>query len=241
MEEEMAAVMKRLENAMIGVQSKMKRGDSEVLRLSMNVKMQQAQIASFKRQLADADERMGKGLSKSKRDVEVLEDKLKVAVGTCSAATVQSESMLHAISLLAEEYNGVLQQQKTVCACLDKYIRTSRVAKTDLQQVQTIKAENDMTRHVLNFKVSSGLQELTNEIMDISIKFLQVAADLDATCQNSADEMNALQQRTNALDAKVAGERELVDTLNQRLAEAKRESLAWEKCADQRQAQCETR
>jgi hypothetical protein len=50
-----------------------------------------------------------------------------------------------------------------------------------------------------------------------------------------------MNQRVDALGFKVSSERELVDALNQRLADAKRESMAWEKCADQRQTQSEKR
>ena len=238
-EEEMAASMKALERTMLALGSKVKRGNGDILRLNMTAKLQQGQLDSFKRQLADAEERLGKGSSKSRRDVEVLEDKLKTAVDVRKTATMLSESMMEDLSLLRENYKAVLQEQRVVCASLDGHMQASSETARDLQRAQTSTAEKDAMVQGLSAEVSHGLKQLKTETESILKELAHASVALSDSCKGSEEKVLAMGQRVDALGLKVAGERELVDALNQRLADAKRESLAWEKCAEQRQTQCE--
>ena len=238
-EEEMAASMKALERTMLALGSKVKRGNGDILRLNMTAKLQQGQLDSFKRQLADAEERLGKGSSKSRRDVEVLEDKLKTAVDVRKTATMLSESMMEDLSLLRENYKAVLQEQRVVCASLDGHMQASSETARDLQRAQTSTAEKDAMVQGLSAEVSHGLKQLKTETESILEELAHASVALSDSCKGSEEKVLAMGQRVDALGLKVAGERELVDALNQRLADAKRESLAWEKCAEQRQTQCE--
>jgi chromosome segregation ATPase len=73
LEEEMSIVLKKLEKSIVGLASKVKRGASDTLRLNMNLKMQASHLESYKRQLADAEKRLGKGSKQSKREIESLQ------------------------------------------------------------------------------------------------------------------------------------------------------------------------
>ena len=132
----MAASMKALERTMLALGSKVKRGNGDILRLNMTAKLQQGQLDSFKRQLADAEERLGKGSSNSRRDVEVLEDKLKTAVDVRKTATMLSESMMEDLSLLRENYKAVLQEQRVVCASLYGHMQASSETAREIYSVR---------------------------------------------------------------------------------------------------------
>jgi len=234
-EEEMAAEMKSLEKTMLALGSNLKKRNSDILRLNMNQNLQQGQIASFKRQLADAEERLGKGSSKNRREIEVLEDKLKTAVDERKAATVLAEAMMEELSLLQKGYKAALQEQHVVCAAL--YQESTKTAR-DLQHAHMSTAQ----KHVkVQAEVSYGLKALKTETETILDELAQTSTALSDSCRASEDKVQVMNQRVDALGFKVSSERELVDALNQRLADAKRESMAWEKCADQRQTQSEKR
>ena len=169
----------------------------------------------------------------------MLEDKLKTAVDVRKTATMLSESMMEDLSLLRENYKAVLQEQRVVCASLDGHMQASSETARDLQRAQTSTAEKDAMVQGLSAEVSHGLKQLKTETESILEELAHASVALSDSCKGSEDKVLAMGQRVDALGLKVAGERELVDALNQRLADAKRESLAWEKCAEQRQTQCE--
>jgi hypothetical protein len=58
---------------MLALQSKVKASDSEKMRLKMNLKLQEGHLASYKRQLADAEDNKGRGATKNKRDMDLLQ------------------------------------------------------------------------------------------------------------------------------------------------------------------------
>jgi hypothetical protein len=233
-EEEMAAKMKSLEKTMLALGSNVKKRNCDILRLNMNQNLQQKQIASFKRQLADAEERLGKGSSKSRRELEML----KTAVDERKAATVLAEALMEELSLLRKGFKAALQEQHVVCAAL--YQESTKTAQ-DLQHAHMSTAQQHVNVQGLSAEVSSGLKALKTETETIFDELSQASTALSDSCRASEEKVQVMNQRVDALGLKVASERELVYALNQRLADAKRESMAWEKCADQRQTQCEKR
>ena len=237
-EEEMAAKMKSLEKTMLALGSNVKKRNCDILRLNMNQNLQQKQIASFKRQLADAEERLGKGSSKSRRELEMLEDKLKTAIDERKAATVLAQALMEELSLLRTGYKAALQEQHVVCAAL--YQESTKTAR-DLQHAHMSTAQQHVNVQGLSAEVSSALKALKTETATILDELAQASTALSDSCRASEEKVQVMNQHVDALGLKVASERELVYALNQRLADAKRESMAWEKCADQRQTQCEKR
>jgi hypothetical protein len=158
-EEEMAAGIKSLEKTMLELGSKVKWSNGDLLRVNTNAMLQQGKIASFKRQLADADDGLAESI-KSRREVEVLRDQLKTAVDARMAT-------MEELSLLRKDCKEALQEQSVItviCASLDQAAsETARV----LQHAHKIAAQNQVMVQGLIAEVPSGQKSLKPETKTI--------------------------------------------------------------------------
>jgi chromosome segregation ATPase len=98
-------------------------------------------------------------------------------------------------------------------------------------------AKEMIEKHKIEMQqANSDAKTLTTQFDTLQLDLAHAKAERDTLAARAA-EMEAQSRREEQLNSdKAAHDGELVDSLNQRLSEAKRECVAWEKCAEQRQA-----
>ena len=138
MEEEMTTVIRKLEGVMMGLQSKVRIRDGENTRLTMQIKLLQAQADSYTRQLAEA-QALSKGPSKSKQELELLQDQLKSAVDVRAGAVAQSEVLCNDLRLLQIELSQMIQTNELVAE--DKHAEQQKVAQEEYHEMKQRLAE----------------------------------------------------------------------------------------------------
>jgi hypothetical protein len=139
---------------------------------------------------------------------------LNTAIDVQKVAGGWARDLSNEILNMQKDCSSFLQEQENICATLDAQAHST-------EQNSKLQRELDAERDR-----AAVLEE-------------NLRRKLGSTEQELEQLQNEMAARKDDADRNTVHGAELVEELNQRLAQARRESVAWEKCADQRQLLCQ--